>query len=388
MNQYDDISTLKLGECEKKIKKHYNLSENEPLIIFKIDLHEEGLLIPIVNYEIYNFKTKEQIDLNICNDTTIKIVLPANIDENNEFKYNPNSDYYNDICYTYSTENKTDITLADRKTEYIINNMSLCEVNCEIDKIENKKVECDCQIKIKLPLISEIVVNKDKLLKSFVDIKNSTNFKILKCYYVVFTKEGLKTNIGSYILLFIILVNIICLIIFIIKENKLLWLTIDKIIYKKEKKNNANDNNINKKEINKNKNKKENKESSKEIKKKQNEKRNKEKTTKKTSIINNNNIKIIINNNLDKNKNKKEKKNENKNKNNPPKIKKFQTKKYKKSINLMITNGDNKFGMSSSRIGIKNNTLNIDNKNNNQKDKIKINKEKDIVKKKNKYKYI
>ena len=48
----------------------------------------------------------------------------------------------------------------------------------------------------------------------------------------------------------------------------------------------------------------------------------------------------------------------------------------------MITNDDNKFGMSSSRIGIKNNTLNIDNKNNNQKDKIKINKEKDIIKKK------
>ena len=188
----------------------------------------------MVSYEIYNFKTKKQLDLNICNDTTIKILLSANIDENNEFKYNPNSDYYNDICYSYSTKNGTDVTLADRKTEYVNNNMSLCEANCEFDKIENKKVECSCQIKIKLPLISEIVVNKDKLLKSFVDIKNSTNFKVLKCYYVVFTKDGLKANIGSYILLFIILTNIICLIIFIIKENKLLWRIIDNII--KEKK--------------------------------------------------------------------------------------------------------------------------------------------------------
>ena len=54
----------------------------------------------------------------------MEILYPAIIDENNEFKYNPSSEYYNDICYTYTTENDTDITLTDRKNEYKENNMS------------------------------------------------------------------------------------------------------------------------------------------------------------------------------------------------------------------------------------------------------------------------
>ena len=67
-----------------------------------------------VDYEIFNFETKEQLNLTICQNTKIKILMPAIIDENEEFKYNISSDYYNNICYIYTTKNGTDITLKDR----------------------------------------------------------------------------------------------------------------------------------------------------------------------------------------------------------------------------------------------------------------------------------
>ena len=183
---------------------------------------EKGLLIPIIEYEVYNSDTKEKLDLTICNDIKIDISYSVSIDENNLYKYNISSDYYNDICYPYTTEDKTDIILNDRRNEFIENNMSLCENNCEFieyDK-ETNKVECECSIKINFPLISEISINKDKLLKNFIDLKKTINISIIKCYKLVFSKEGLINNIGSYIILFIIILNIILLIIFRIKGYK------------------------------------------------------------------------------------------------------------------------------------------------------------------------
>ena len=82
------MSSIKLGECENILKEHYNISEDEPLLIFKVDFYEEELLISRVEYEVYNFKTKEQLDLNLCIGTKVDLFLPAKINENEKFKYN------------------------------------------------------------------------------------------------------------------------------------------------------------------------------------------------------------------------------------------------------------------------------------------------------------
>ena len=64
-NIYDNISSINLDECEIKLREYYNISEKEPLLIFKIDAFEKGLLIPRVVYEVFNYKTKEQLNLTI-----------------------------------------------------------------------------------------------------------------------------------------------------------------------------------------------------------------------------------------------------------------------------------------------------------------------------------
>ena len=77
--------------------------------------------------------------------------------------------------------------------------------------------------------MSEIVFNKDLLKRKFVDIKSLINLNVMKCYSFLFTSEGLLFNIGSYILLAIIFLNIILLIVFIKKGYKNLFYKIYKI---------------------------------------------------------------------------------------------------------------------------------------------------------------
>ena len=200
-NKNKNVSTLNLGECENELKKQYKIDINEPLLIFKIDVLDKDLNYPIIEYEVYNYKTKEKLDMNYCKDIKINIDIPVNIDENNEFKYDPSSRYYNDICFTYTTENGTDIILDDRKNKFLKKNMSLCELTCDYEgyNSETKKASCDCEVKINIPLISEIVINTDLLRSKFVDIKKYINLNVMKCYKVLFSNEGLRNNYGSYI---------------------------------------------------------------------------------------------------------------------------------------------------------------------------------------------
>ena len=58
--EYNNISSIKLGKCEEKLKNYYNISDNETLLIFKADIYEKGLYIPIIEYEVYNFRTKQK----------------------------------------------------------------------------------------------------------------------------------------------------------------------------------------------------------------------------------------------------------------------------------------------------------------------------------------
>ena len=171
----------------------------------------------------------------------INITIPVVIDENNIFKYNSSNEYYNDICYSYSSNN-TDIILKDRRDEYINNNMSLCENNCKYSNYDykTKKVLCECFAKIKISFISEIEINKDKLLNNFKDIKNLLNLNVVKCYKEVFNKEGLINNIGNYIMSTIIIITFILSILFKIKGYINLKKRIDEIIIKNNQEYNYN----------------------------------------------------------------------------------------------------------------------------------------------------
>ena len=213
--QNNNISFINIGKCEDILRNEYNISNDVKLLIFKIDIYEEGLLIPIIEYEVYNSKTREKLNLTLCKSTKIEIFIPVQIEEDKLYKYDPNSKYYNDKCFPSTTDQKTDITLNDRRIEFNRNNMSLCESICEFNGYDrnSKKVKCKCDVKNQ---ISDNMI----IYKSFTEIKSMLNLDVIKCYHVLFTREGFIYNIGSYILLSIIFYYIISLIFFISKGFK------------------------------------------------------------------------------------------------------------------------------------------------------------------------
>ena len=159
------------------------------------------------------------------------------IKEDELFKYNSSSEFYTDICSTYTSENGTDVTLKDRQNEFIENNLSLCDNDCEYNGYDNntKKVICECNAKNNFPLISDIKIDKDKLKNNFIQIKNLVNINIIKCYKKLFTKEGIVNNIGNYILLTVIFIYFIAINLFFMLDFFKLYDLIKKIIKNKQK---------------------------------------------------------------------------------------------------------------------------------------------------------
>ena len=74
--------------------------------------------------------------------------------------------------------------------------MTLCGDNCyleDYDYINNKSI-CSCEVNIKMPLISKITFDKEKLFRQFTDINNIANIQILKCYKLLLNLKELLKN--------------------------------------------------------------------------------------------------------------------------------------------------------------------------------------------------
>ena len=272
--------------------------------------------IPKIEYEIYsklNGSNLVKLNLSICNTSKISLLIPVEISQTLD-KLNTSSDYFNNICYTTTSENGTDISLKDRQNEFIKQNKAVCQDDCELYNYNytTKKANCSCKPKESPLFFSDMHINKTKLYNNFIEIKNVANINILSCYKKLLTKDGIIYNIGSYIGIAIIIFHIISIIIFYAKQYKNLKKIIKDIVFaiknlslvkdvkKKNKKNNNEikmKNNKQKKEssykkrnkLNKNENNK-NKSSYKSIKLSDNTKKNKN-----SQIIETNNT---INNNL------------------------------------------------------------------------------------------
>jgi hypothetical protein len=158
--------TINLGECENILKNKYYIDNNETLIIFKMDYFMEDFLIPITEYEVFHPLTKEQLDLNCCNNIPINIFIPVQINEEYLYKHDPYSDYYKEKTCQNKTDCENDNILNERINDFNNNNLSLCEKNCSFKGYnkDTKKVLCQCKIKSIFSSLSEILSKKSELL--------------------------------------------------------------------------------------------------------------------------------------------------------------------------------------------------------------------------------
>ena len=193
-------TSINLGECQSLLRDSYNLN-NKTIYLKKIEINEKGMKIPKIEYDFYsklNGSKLEKLELIQCQNKitfSIPVEISGNLDE-----LISTSDYYNDICYSTTSEDGTDIILKDRQKEFVDKNKTLCQEDCNFVKYEEetKNAKCSCDIKKSSLSFSDMKINKTKLFQSFVNIESLLNINILKCYKQLKNKKNLLKNIGSW----------------------------------------------------------------------------------------------------------------------------------------------------------------------------------------------
>ena len=205
-----NITKINLGLCESYLKEYYNLN-NITLYIKKIEINEKGMKTPKIEYDIYarlNSSKLEKLDLKKCNKK-ISLSFPVDLNGNLD-ELNTSSKYYNDACFIVTSENGIDITLNDRRKDYVNENKKICQEDCDFVEYNNetKIALCSCQIKESSTSFLNMKINKAQLFNAFIDINSIMNVNIMKCYKILFSTNGLLYNIGSYIIIIITYLHI------------------------------------------------------------------------------------------------------------------------------------------------------------------------------------
>ena len=238
---YCNISSIDLNECEDILKEKYKI--NEPLIIIKVDIKRNDTVSTQIEYEVYNPSNLEKLNLSICESAKINIYPPIDLDSNilrlvkhlKEQGYDlfESSDkFYNDICSSFNSFNKTDVLLNDRKNDFYIENITLCEENCEYEEfdIELLKAKCQCNIKTERKDGGKVKFKPNKIIENFYKVEKYANIKVAICYKKVFDLDIFKKNYGSYIIIIIGGIFIFLVIAIFMKLKKNLWINIQKLI--------------------------------------------------------------------------------------------------------------------------------------------------------------
>ena len=237
LNDDPSISSINLGICEDILYNKYIKSNNDSIIIIKMDAKNEDFSITYVQYELYNPNSKEKLDLDECENMKIIMNVPKDLDVNTLLLYyslyeegynlfDSNDSFYNDICTIYTTQNNTDISINDRIKDLYskYGNITICQVNCTFEIFNNisNKAKCGCKAQ-KDPIetnITKVNFNGDQSDNAFIDTLTNSNFRVLFCHKLVFTFNNFFKNIGRIIMTIILVLYFIFFLIYIIKGRK------------------------------------------------------------------------------------------------------------------------------------------------------------------------
>ena len=250
---------------------YYEILNNKIILVNILESYNENSSINDLNYFLYSFNEQNGGDsinleniinlsktINLVNESSqLEIQYPLYSYINNESfvnkrnntenlvdnikyinerypdieLYNISDPFYNDICFLFTSDVGTDMTLNDRRNEYYINS-SLCENNCTlmkiIDRDSNPRAVCICDIKYNL------IFDNMKGIKDNVSSYSVQNIKSFICISQTFNYD-LKRNGNFWIFAIILIIQIYLLLIYI--RNK--TYTINKMLglYDNNKKN-------------------------------------------------------------------------------------------------------------------------------------------------------
>ena len=237
------LSKLDLTDCEKILKKEYDIDEDVELIILKF-FREDSTF----QYEVYNPLNHKKLNLSYCENTTLDVYVPFEMSEKaeeiysnlKEQGYDPldlNDKFYREICTPYTSENGTDVLLDDRE-EFIYTslvNESVCPSGCNYSEymMDKKYIKCECDTNTTgIETLNLEHLTGKNIGNSFLSTLQTTNWKVMRCYNLVFNFKIFVHNYGSILILILFVTYILFMIYYSFREITPLKVEVSKIVFK------------------------------------------------------------------------------------------------------------------------------------------------------------
>ena len=226
-----NLTYIDFENCASILRETNKLTQRDDIIVFKIEYTSPDFKIPIIEYVLFGVYGTKKLNLLSCNNIKFNYYIPKEINNYEDYKYDPNNNYYKDKCLTSSLDNMVDLTVKDRIEIFNDNNMSLCESICTYKGYEYNNIICECSIKTKFNSFNNVNVSKYNLIYRFDEAEADIyNFWVFKCLSQLFSKDAIIKNACSLIILGIIFIIFVSIIIFCLKENSKLGKQIYKVI--------------------------------------------------------------------------------------------------------------------------------------------------------------
>ena len=238
-----EYSGLDLTECENILKGIYHIDPDAELIILKFMMDDGQTL----KYDMYNPYTREKLNMSYCEKTKTNVYVPYEMDEKTEELYNNLKDqgydpldqwdkFYREICTPYTSENGTDVLLDDRE-EFIytsIVNATVCPSGCGYSEfyVQKKYIKCECDTNTSgIEVLDLDHISAENVGNSFLTTLQATNWKVMRCYNLVFNLKIFVHNYGSILIFILFVIYVGFIIYFCFKEINPLKVKVSKIIF-------------------------------------------------------------------------------------------------------------------------------------------------------------
>ena len=231
INQLQNKSIIDFGECEFILRKVYHINENDSLIIIKSEYKSDKASDKNIKYSIYEPYNRTQLNLSLCYNYPINLLIPLELDEETKNLYeqineegynmfNQNDPFYQDVCTTFDSPNGNDILISDR-FNYILNNNNLkCQTNCKYSfySLESHYLKCTCSDNNKEHYVKKEIFTPKNTLESFYEVLINSNYDIIKCIDIIIDVKIITKNIGSIFTIICFIGYSVCLFFYIIKR--------------------------------------------------------------------------------------------------------------------------------------------------------------------------
>ena len=250
-----DFSNIDLGECEALIRETYHIPNDVSLIFFKYENIANKSVDRDTQYNVYNPLNYEILNLSICQNLKVKLNVPIELSDDVieliknilDQGYNPfdlNDKFYREICTPYNSENGTDVLLDDRE-EYIystIVNETTCPSGCTPSaySLDSKYITCECDANDGIVALDLNHISSENVASSFLSSLKNSNYKVMRCYNLVFNFKIFVHNYGSIITLIFFVIYVLFMIYYCCKDINPIKVEVSKLLFEEQKKEDKN----------------------------------------------------------------------------------------------------------------------------------------------------